>query len=85
MTDTLPVGTEITCPRKNHLVGTLIKDLNSGELLRLSTVTFEPGQEKVQGEKCSCAICNSLYFVDGMIHTSDGWKPNDPQLEPVPR
>ncbi len=80
----LPIGTQIMCPRKHHLIGVLNEALMPGMTLKTSTVDFEPGQERIAGDQCKCAICDSWYLVQGKIYTADGWSPSDPTLEPVP-
>jgi hypothetical protein len=79
----LPKGTEIRCPRKHHLIAVTALDIVSGALVSLSTFNYEPGMALVQGEKPHCNTCGSAFIVQNKIHTSDGWKPSDPQLEPV--
>ena len=79
----LPKGTQITCPRKRHPVGTFNQDVKTTGALLAITVDFEPGQEVIAGDKMVCKLCNSSFFQQGKIHTSEGWKPNDPLLEQV--
>ena len=81
----LPKGTELRCPRKRHLIGTLTRSLEPGEPLNISKVEFEAGQERIAGEVMSCKICSSLYYVQNRLYTDDGWKPSEPSLEPVSR
>ena len=83
MANILPKGTEVRCPRKRHLIGVTNRQLNSGDQLRFTYVDFEPGQERIAGEHPECKLCSSRYFVQGKMHTSEGWKPSDPTLEPV--
>lgn len=83
MAKTLPKGTEIRCPRKRHLVGVLKKDLLAGSIVSLYAIEFTEGQERVVGEKACCKVCDSQYLVQGNLHTAEGWKPFNPQLEPV--
>ena len=85
MSHTLPKGTEIRCPRKRHLIGTLSRALDAGEPLNVSRIDFEPGQERVAGEVMACKLCSSLYYVQNKLNTDKGWKPDDPSLEPVSR
>jgi len=85
MSHSLPKGTEIRCPRKRHLIGKLSRMLNAGEGLMLARVDFESGQKVNAGEPAACAICGSLYYVQHKLYTDDGWKPSDPNLEPVSR
>jgi len=51
--------------------------------LKLSAVDLALGQERIQGEPMTCKICGSTYFLDGKIHTDQGWLPGDPRMEPV--
>jgi len=83
MANILPKGTQIQCPRKRHLIGVLNKDLNSGDLLTINIIDFEVSQHRVIGEKASCKMCGSLYLEQGNLYTSEGWKPSNPNLEPV--
>ena len=85
MEQNIPKGTEIRCPRKRHLIGTLNKDLRSSEPLSVKFVDFESGQEKIAGELYSCALCGSLYFTLRKLYTNKGWFPNEPRLETVTR
>ena len=84
MTHVLNKGTQITCPRKGHAIGTLNRELISGGIVGLGIIDFEPGQERIAGERAICKLCGSMYFLQGMIHTIDGWSPNDPVLETPP-
>lgn len=89
MTDFIKKGTVITCPRKGHQIAVANRDIQSGDLVKLSDFDFESGQERVAGERMRCKHelpgddrgCRSNYFVQGCIHTSEGWKPRDPILE----
>jgi len=85
MSHSLQKSTEIRCPRKRHLIGTLSRTLNAGEPLNVSRIEFAPGQERVAGEPSACKICSSLYYVQNRLYTDSGWQPNEPQLEPVTR
>jgi len=85
MSHSLQKGTEIRCPRKRHIIGTLSRTLNAGEPLNVSRIEFAPGQERVAGEVMSCKICSSLYYVQSKLYTDSGWQPSEPSLEPVAR
>jgi len=85
MSNSLPKGTEIRCPRKRHIIGTLSRTLNAGEPLNVSRIEFAPGQERVAGETMTCKICSSLYYVQNKLYTDSGWSPSEPSLEPVSR
>lgn len=84
MTAILPKGTVITCPRKRHRIAVANRDIQSG-MIRINDFDFEEGQERIAGEPTKCRICKSEYITQGVAHTTEGWKPHDPQLEPVPR
>jgi hypothetical protein len=77
-------GTIITCPRKRHKIGVTREPLKSGDPLRFSALDFEPGQERIQGERFRCRIDGSVYFQGGSMHTDQGWLPRVPHLDPVP-
>jgi hypothetical protein len=81
MTETLTKLTAITCPRKGHKIAVINRDIRSGDARNFSQLEFEPGQERIAGEKMICKICQSLYFNQGSIHTENGWWPKDPQFE----
>ena len=81
---TLERGTDITCPRKGHKIGEIKQDLITHGPISMDSIEFEPGQERLAGETPKCKMCSSQYFVQGKIHTDDGWKPNDPILETPP-
>lgn len=85
MSNTLQKGTQILCPRKRHLIGTISRKVNAGEPLNVSRIEFAPGQERIAGEVMSCKICSSLYYVQNKLYTDEGWQPNEPNLEPVTR
>jgi len=85
MSNILPKGTEVRCPRKRHLIGVLNRQINSGGELLMASIDFESGQERVAGETMTCKICGSTYFIQGKLFTENGWSPSDPNLEPVPR
>ena len=84
MSRILEKGTIITCPRKGHKIAVVKQDIISGQALNIKLFDFEPGQERLAGETPKCKMCSSQYFVQGKIHTDDGWKPNDPILETPP-
>lgn len=79
----IPKNTQIICSRKGHLIGVLNTDMPDGP--RVSMIDFNPGQERVAGEKMQCKLCGAPYFLHGKIFTADGWKPDEPKLEPVTR
>ncbi len=88
MTVLMEKGTVITCPRKGHKIAMAKRDIQSSDPIRWSDFDFESGQEPDPRMRMRCAIllagdveCRSNYFVQGCIHTSDGWKPKDPKLE----
>lgn len=83
MANILPRGTPIRCPRKRHLIGYLNRDFKADAVPRFNFIDFEIGQERIAGEAATCKICGSQYFVQNKTHTQEGWKPSDPQLEPV--
>lgn len=85
MASTLKKGTEIRCPRKRHLIGVLNVDVGPGGLISVNSIDFESGQERIAGEPTKCKLCSSQYFVNNRIHTSNGWWPDDPDIEPVSR
>ena len=74
----------VTCPRKGHIIGELKTDEKHPTTGFHRKMTFREGQQRLAGEKPCCAMCNSQYEVDGNVHTSIGWYPEDPVLEPVP-
>lgn len=84
MTSILPKGTMITCPRKGHEIGTLTAEIPANKILvSPKHIDFEPGQDRPIGSPTFhlCTECGSKFFVQGMLHTSEGWRPNDPILE----
>ena len=81
----IPKGTKIICPRKGHAVATTLNDVPPTGPVRMKDFEFEPGQERVAGEKMQCKLCGAPYFLHGKIFTVDGWKPDEPLLEPVTR
>lgn len=84
MAKTLEIGTTILCSRKRHKIATVIRPVTTaGAFLSTNDVEFEPGQERVPGEKMECTICNSPYIKQNKIFTDKGWFPDDPRLEPV--
>jgi len=85
MSNLLPKGTQILCPRKRHKIGVLSRAMKAGEPLMVSRIDFEDGQGTIAGEPTACKLCSSLYYVGGKLYTADGWRPNAPQLEPVTR
>ena len=76
-------GALVLCPRKKHVIGKLKKEKKADELLMLSRIKFEKEQERVQGTTPTCKLCGSLYYVQGKLYTSEGWLPDEPNLEPV--
>jgi len=85
MAQILTKGTKILCPRKRHLIGTLNRDVNTGEIFGVNRIDFESGQERVAGEPSKCKLCSSVYFIQNKLYTDNGWLPSDPLLEPVAR
>lgn len=81
MTEILPKGTKITCPRKGHMIAVAAQNLKSGTVMKFADLDFEDGQEVLQGSNPVCNICGSAFIVQNKIHTSDGWMPEDPILE----
>jgi len=85
MSDNIPKGTLIICPRKRHSIGVLNAGFSTDGPLKLSIIDFTDGQERIAGESLECKICSSMYYQQGRIYTSTGWEPKDPRLEPVKR
>jgi hypothetical protein len=79
----IPSGTKVTCSRKGHPIGLTFEPLKAGDPLRFSALVMVPGQERIQGEHPKCKIDGSVYFLDGKIHTDQGWMPGDPRMDPV--
>ena len=85
MSHILEKGTIITCPRKGHQIAVVNQDVITGQVFNISKLfDYETGQERLAGETPKCKICSSQYVVQGKVHTSSGWKPNDPILETPP-
>jgi hypothetical protein len=76
-------NTVITCSRRHHPIGTLTEQIKAGDPLKFFAVYFFAGQRRVQGEPFNCRLCGSLYWLDGKLHTVNGWMPDDPKMEPV--
>ena len=75
--------TSIICPRRFHAIGVLTEQIKAGDPLKFASINFESGQDRIQGEKPKCKMCGSSYQIDGKVHTSTGWQPSDPKMEPV--
>ena len=77
-------GTIVTCPNCN----TELYSINTMMIDGVSTFYaeyFDPigDAPKPQNgvDEMTCYICNSYFFIDGLIHTKDGWNPDDPDYE----
>jgi hypothetical protein len=79
----IPQGTIVICSRKHHHIGAMTEPLKSGDPLKLSALNFNVGQDRIQGDRPNCAICGSPYWIDGKVHTLQGWLPSEPVMEPV--
>ena len=73
----------VTCPRKNHEIGEFKTNSKAPKTGHHGKLKMKANQKRIAGEKMHCKICGSPYIVDGNIHTSLGWYPEDPLLEPV--
>lgn len=78
-----PKHSLIVCPRKNHAIGYTAEALKASDPLKFSAVRFSADQYRIQGEPYKCKKCGSVYFLDGKLHTVEGWLPGDPVIEPV--
>lgn len=74
----------ITCPRKGHEIGEFKTDGKNPKTGHHGKLKMKDNQKRIAGEAMCCKMCGSKYIVDGNIHTSLGWYPEDPVLEPVP-
>lgn len=83
MENILKAGTNIRCSRKRHNIGVTVSDVDVNGAIMFSSIIFAPGQERIAGEPYRCKICDSLYVMQGKVHTSDGWFPAAPLIEPV--
>ena len=80
---TILKDTKIVCSRKHHPIGLTMANLKGGDPLKLSAIWFAIGQNRIQGEEPNCKICGSPYFLAGQVHTDQGWRPNEPKMDPV--
>lgn len=78
----LNAGAVVICT-KRHRIGFLSRDLAVGEPVLPKVITYDLGQERIAGEALVCAECGNPYFLNGNLHTEDGWFPGTPYIEPV--
>jgi len=71
-------GTKITCPLCKAIVGEVIKDLRSGDVLGKNTIRDYRGMWK-HGEPLVCTECGFPIAVKTnighVLHTEKGWMP----------
>ncbi len=69
-------GAVIACPVCNlHLV-TVTQDIVFGDRLVVGLFRSFPGIEPYKfSERAACRSCGALWFKDGKLHTTEGWKP----------
>ena len=62
-------GTQIVCPKCNHLCGTANRDIDSIEVISSSA-----WDGILWGSLMKCPKCGTYYYRDGKLHTQFGWK-----------
>lgn len=66
-------NTMITCPHCGTLIGTVVKDIHAGDMLRMEAIHFFGGNYRV-GSRTVCYICAADWYMNGRLHTEEGWR-----------
>lgn len=68
----IPVGTKVTCPRCSKVIGETVTEIVGGMMMEASLFK-EISQSMRNGDRCWCDECHEYYFLNGSLHTENGW------------
>jgi len=76
--DVIKSGTKITCPLCGVVVGEVVKDIGSGDVLSKDNIKVY-GDAWSEGDEMTCVKCGFPVCVEmvcgAVLHTEDGWQP----------